>query len=101
MIARGQKGLAWDTTDIQTGATHLPVLLNNGSFQSELSGTNRRNITTRSGANNYNIKFIHDSEASRRRIGDQSKSIPSLVGSSRHSLTRTRNVTASLPSTAR
>src|SRR6266508_4108729 len=61
MIARSQERFARDATHIEASATQLLVLFDEGGFQTELTGTDRSNITARSRANDNNIKFFHTS----------------------------------------
>src|SRR4029077_5142954 len=93
MIARSKKRLTRDATDVQACATEFFVLFDYGSFQAELPGPDRSNVATGSGANDNNVKFFHNSF--------RQKSSGSLLGSSMHSFTLMRKVTASFPSMAR
>ncbi len=121
MVARSEERLARDATDVETGATELRVFFDNGGFESELGGANRADVAAGAGADDDDVEFIHENRLRllsssgvhrcHRAGGTPARperrgrlcynSSKSAVGFSIASLTLTRKVTASLPSTAR
>ena len=59
MIARREKRFARDAAHVQTGAAQFLLFLHKACFQSELTGADGGNITSRSGPDDYNVKFFH------------------------------------------
>ena len=60
MIARSEKRFARDAAHVQTGAAQFLLFLDKACFQSELTGADGGNITSRSGPDDYNVKFFHE-----------------------------------------
>ena len=59
MVAGGEERLARDAADVETGAAEFAVLLDDGGLESELGGTNGRDVAARAGADDDDVKFIH------------------------------------------
>src|SRR4029453_16925943 len=121
MVALSGHAFAWDAAHMQASSAEFLVFLDNGGFQTELPGADRSDVAARSGTDNYNIKFFHMSILSLRpkwrhllltkgnnkryldfaRHDKDQRSSGSFFGSSIHSFTFMRKVTASFPSMAR
>src|SRR5437773_11652231 len=124
-----EQGFAGNTTDVETGAAEGRCLLHTGYSQAELRGANRPHIADRTCADHQNIEALclsHSSIHNEMSLESGVRSLEWLVlrmrnfchsairipqscyipsskrlGSSRHSLIRRRNSTASRPSTMR
>src|SRR4029077_13107007 len=59
MIGRSQQRFARDAAHVEASATKVLVLFDQRSFQTELTGANRSNITARSRTDDNSIKFFH------------------------------------------
>ena len=86
-----QQRLGGDAADVEAGAAEGGALLHHGHLHAELRRADGAHVAARAGADDDQVvRSRHATDSSRNRCG-----------SSRHSLTRTRKVTASLPSTMR
>ena len=59
MIARREQRFARDAADVETSATELLVFFDERGFQAELTGADGRDVSAWTGADNYDIKFVH------------------------------------------
>src|SRR5262245_28867543 len=57
-LARIQQRLAWNTTDIQTGAAQRRAFLDESDFQFELRGAQGTRIAAGSAADNEHVKGV-------------------------------------------
>src|SRR5438270_8442942 len=73
MVARREQCFARDAAYVQTRAAKLFFSFDKRCLQSELTGADRSDVTARSRANNYNVKFFHDYSSARRMIASRLK----------------------------
>ncbi len=96
MVAGSEQGFAWNTADVQAGATEFLIFLDDRGLEPELARANGRHVSAGAGTDNYDIKLFHKSLAPFRAIVEES---PMLPESFRNGIPK--NVTASLPSMMR
>ena len=60
MIAGSEQRFARNTADVQAGPTEFLIFLDDRGLKPELARANGSHVSTWPGANNYDIKFIHD-----------------------------------------
>ena len=90
-----QQRLGRDAADIEAGAAEGGALLDHRHLHAELGGADRRHIAARTGADHDKVEACVGHDAAPHTPSS------SRSGSSMHSLTRTRNSTASRPSMMR
>ena len=103
-----QQRLGRDAADVEAGAAMGLALFDDGGLQAELGGADGADIAAGAGADDNEIvghKFLREKAAMPggpgMEAGSDQRSRTRRAGSSSASFTRTRKVTASLPSTTR